>query len=137
VSAFVLDASVTLSWCYKTALNESSAKVFEATAAGKAIVPAIWSYEVTNFMATAIRTRRMNENERNEFIGWLIVQPISVERSLLPRLLRATLAIADRFGLSGYDAAYIELAIREQLPLATFDQGLRRAAEKGDVPLLC
>lgn len=135
MSVFVLDASVTLSWCYKNEASERSAKALEATIAGGAIAPAIWSYEVTNFLATAARTGRMSASSRAEFIEWLVVQPVAVERSTLPRLLRTTLAIADRLSISAYDAAYLELALREGLPLATLDESLRRAAPRSGVAL--
>jgi len=99
----------------------------------EALVPAIWWYEVRNILVINERRKRISESDASKFLRDLVDFPIRMtdisDHSDLLKLAR-------QFGISVYDAAYLELAIRERIPLATLDKALRAAAQAASVPLL-
>jgi predicted nucleic acid-binding protein len=137
---FVLDASVALSWL----LNDAGAGQAYATAAlrsledpgAQALVPSIWGLELASVIAKAESAGRLPEARTTRYLATLSLLPIVTDRWTADHALRETLQIARRYGLSSYDAAYLELAQRLSLPLATLDDALRRAARKAGVQIL-
>lgn len=125
MSDFVLDASVALSWCFEDEGGRYTDSVIDSLRSSEAVVPALWTFEVVNGLATAERRRRISEGEAGEFLRVLLELPIRVE---FESDLETLLDVARRAKLSGYDAAYLELALRQRLPLATIDRQLRTAA---------
>ena len=93
-----------------------------------AVVPALWPFEIANVLAVAERRRRISPDEIAEFLEMLRHLPIQVERREAAWIWQATTKLARAYKLSAYDAAYLELAAREHLPLATLDAGLQNAA---------
>jgi len=129
---FVLDNSVVMRWLLKDGSDERlayAAHVLELLAqdTGEAVVPGIWSLEVANILVKAQAKGLVSEARATAFVGLLGEMAITADPSTASRALGDTLQLARRFKLSSYDAAYLELALREGLPLATLDADLRQA----------
>jgi predicted nucleic acid-binding protein len=135
---FVLDASVAASWLLSDG-NDADAGASIALLQklrnpdAQVIVPATWSLEITNVLARSESRGLLTENQSQAFIALLVQLPIVVDADTSVQCLTATLDVARRYGLSAYDASYLELALRTQCPLATFDKDLSRAARKAGV----
>lgn len=133
---FVLDNSVTMRWFFGDGSSRDlgyAGRVLDAMKTGEAVVPGLWGLEVANVLARAESTGLVNEARSENFIGMLLKLGISVDPETPARALAATLHLARRHALSAYDAAYLELALRTGLPLATLDEKLLRAARKAGV----
>lgn len=132
---FVLDASVTMHWIYPGTPSEAAyaTRVLTALGAAEARVPAIWWLEVANVLARAEAKGQASEAETEAFVGMLQKMSIAGDGATIRHALGATLHLARRYGLSSYDAAYLELALREGLPLATLDKELQKAAKQAGV----
>jgi predicted nucleic acid-binding protein len=123
---FVLDASVTLSWAFAYEATPFTARVLERLKTAHAVAPALWPFEVIN--AVAGRRGRISAAQQAEFLERLRLLPVSIEHRPATWLGQQILPLARAHQLTAYDAAYLELAIREGLPLATIDGNLRKAA---------
>ena len=99
-------------------------------------MPSLWKLEVANALQMALRRRRVTAGFRDYSLADLADLPIAIEPDTATYAWTTTVRLADRFGLTIYDAAYLELANRRGLPLATLDRELRAAAAVLDVPLL-
>jgi predicted nucleic acid-binding protein len=136
---FVLDASLTLSWAFDDEATPFTVHVLKTLETVYAVVPALWPFEVASVLTVAERRGRINAGQQAEFLERLRLLPITIEHRpavwLGQQILRLTQAYR-AYRLSAYDAAYLELAIRNSLPLATLDQDLRTAALSAGVPLL-
>jgi predicted nucleic acid-binding protein len=133
---FVLDASLTLSWCFADETTPYSRGVLAFLETTHALVPAIWPFEVANVLALAERRHRITNDGIADFLHKLGRLPIQVERRQALWLWQTILPLAREHRLSGYDAAYLELAKREGMGLATLDQDLRAAGQTLGVPLV-
>lgn len=134
---FVLDASVTLSWCFDDEANLFTDAILERLEKTSALVPALWPFEVASALTVAQRRGRLSGIEREDFIERLHTLRVQVERREATWLLQQILSLTRRrAGLSAYDASYIELAVRENLPLATLDRNLAEAARWAGVRLV-
>ena len=127
---FVLDNSVAMRWLLRDGSEERLAyasKVLELLElqTGEAAVPGIWALEAANVIVKAQAKALVTEARATAFIGLLNDMRIRVDPSTAERALGDTLQLARRFKLSTYDASYLELALREGLPLATLDADLR------------
>lgn len=134
--ALVIDASVALSWCFEDEVGPYAEAVLDRLAETTALVPAIWPLEVTNALVVGERRGRLTEAQSARFAHLLGALPIEVENVDLAITFGSILATARAHGLSSYDAAYLELAARQGLPLATVDEGLRQAAAVAGVALV-
>jgi len=130
----VLDASVVIAWAYEDTQGRLDALI-RHVAANFASVPAHWILEVTNTLLKSERRRRLKTGQRQEILARIRSLPIRVDDETSLRGWEAIPALAERFGLTTYDAAYLELALRFNVPLATLDQDLARAAREAGVPL--
>ena len=125
----VLDASIALAWCFEDETGASSDEILDLlTQDAEAVVPAIWPLEVSNALLAGERRRRLTAAATNQFLDRLTMLPILIDVPELPRTFEAVLRIARETGLTSYDAAYLELALRQRLPLASLDKGLIAAA---------
>jgi predicted nucleic acid-binding protein len=131
--AFVLDASVTACWAFQDEDHPDAGLAFDRMRAGEAVVPSLWWFEVRNILVVNERRRRIAESDTAAFLLNLSRLRIRVDR--IPRE-DALLRLARTRRLSVYDAAYLELAQHEGLPLATLDADLQRAAAAEGVALL-
>lgn len=133
---FVLDASVTLAWALAGEVRaEEASTLVHRVADEAAIVPALWRLEVGNGLLMAGRRGRVRTERVNAVWRELSELPIEIDAETNARAWNGTAALARRHGLTLYDAAYLELAARRSLPLATFDSQLARAAGAEKVPL--
>ena len=135
-SAFVLDASVTLSWCFLDESTTSSQNILDTLSDTYAETPALWAFEVTNVLAIGERRKRITSTVADEFLQKLSRLDIRVQPPMLTGEGHNLLLLVRRHGLTAYDAAYLELAQRKGLALATLDASLRKAAVAENVLLL-
>ena len=131
MEAFVLDASVAISWCFPRDPTENtpySRSILRRIEAADAIVPEIWAFEIANAIFVAYRKRkRIDEDGIAEYKSLLESLPIRVAGDEWLNHI-ALEALARKHDLAAYDAAYIALALRQKLPLATSDRPMREAA---------
>lgn len=125
---FVLDASMTMSWCFVDETTPYSHSLLNALAESYAEVPALWPLEVINVLAVAERKKRITELGAQEFLQTLAGLDIRVDPTSATINGEAILSLSRLYGLTAYDAAYLELAKRKGLPLATLDHDLIAAA---------
>lgn len=134
--AFVLDSSVTIAWCFLEEITAEAISVMEALNTAKALVPSVWPLEVANVLTIAERRGRIRAGEVRQVVILLNTLPIQVDDDTSRYALSDILTLARTHRLSAYDAAYLDLAMRRSLPLATLDQSLRRCAESLGVKVL-
>ena len=127
MSLLILDSSATLAWIYGGEVTEAIRRVFDAIADNGALVPALWRLEVANSLTMAVRKRRIDPDFRRAALADLVLLDIATDQTN-SYAWTDTLDLADQFQLTVYDAAYLELAQRRGLPLATLDQELGTAA---------
>jgi predicted nucleic acid-binding protein len=132
---FVLDASLTLAWALPDEASEFSDAILKQLTAGKAFAPDLWAHEIANGLLMAQRRRRITAAQRAQFIEELLKLPIELVRSPARVVLESQATIGERFELTAYDAAYLDLALRKGVPLATQDKALSAAAAKAGVGL--
>ncbi len=128
MSDFVLDCSMTMAWCHKEEVTPRTEAVLASLNTKEAVVPNHWWLEVANVLATWERRRRINDDQIARFLDFLSGLPIVVDDRTAEMALGETFALARRWGLTAYDAAYLELARREGCPLASLDEPLNKAA---------
>ena len=133
--SLVLDASIALAWAYNNENTSGTRLVFEKVLAEGAWVPGLWRLEVANVLEMGVRRARTDAAFRDATLADLLSLPISIDTETNVHAWTETLDLAERHRLTLYDAAYLELAIRRALPLATLDAELISAArtEKIDV----
>jgi len=129
--AFVVDASVSAAWFLPDEATPATEAMLQATAAHDVWVPALWLLEVGNLLLTAQRRKRITADKRRELAAAAAALRIKVDRE--PVAITALDDIAASHGLTAYDAAYLELALRRRLPLATLDDALIAAMAKAGV----
>lgn len=132
----VLDGSITLAWCFRDEATPAIDAIMMSAARDGAIVPAIWRLEVANGLRSAIRRRRMEAIQRDAFLAALGEMNVETDLDTDRYAWSATVQLADRHGLTPYDACYLELAIRAGLPLASLDGALGAAARAEKVRLI-
>ena len=130
MNRFVLDCSITLSWFFEDEQTEDSDRVRRAIELGSEIVvPSIWPLEIINGLVVAERRKRITNYQLNGYIERIRLLPIHIDTIQLDRTLTEVLKLAEKHTLSSYDASYLELSVRNSLPIATLDRKLRSAAE--------
>ncbi len=117
MTAFVLDVSVTMAWCFKDEASDETWILLERLAVDTAIVPGIWAAEVANVLLVAERRRRIGQTEIRAFVAQLRALPIAVEETSPDRMLGEVMSIGREMRLAAYDALYLDLAIRHSVPL--------------------
>lgn len=127
--SLVLDSSATLAWIFGDETTEAIRRVFDGVAEEGAVVPGLWRLEVANSLTVAVRRGRIDAEFRRASLADLALLNITTDPHTDAHAWGETLNLADRFQLTLYDAAYLELAGRRSLPLATLDGELRAAAK--------
>ncbi len=133
---FVLDASITMSWCFADESTPYTRSVLASLLDTYAEVPSLWTFEVANVLAVNEKKQRITSAIADEFIHTLTGLDIRVEQAAAPVNGNALLPLVRRYGLTAYDAAYLELAKRKNMPLATLDKDLIAAAPQEGVTLV-
>lgn len=136
MTRFVLDCSVTVAWCFHDHADAYTWSVLARLPKAYAVVPAVWPVEIANALVVAERRKLIQKSDSAKFLAMLEGFQFSVDPETGERAWGPILALARDQRLSAYDAAYLELALRRRLPLATRDEGLKRAASALAVDLL-
>ncbi len=136
MTAFVIDCSVAVTWCFEDEATATSDGLLDRLGDEGAAAPAIWPHELGNVLVMAERRGRLNAAKIAEFLALVQDLPVAIDEETPRRALNEVLALARAEGLTTYDAAYLELAMRLGVPLATKDRTLRQTAEKLDTPVL-
>lgn len=134
--SLVLDSSAALAWVYADETTGPIRQVFEQLTLEGAWVPGLWRLEVANILEMGVRRGRHDAAFRDATLADLDLLPIRVDPDTDRQAWGATLRLAGRHRLTVYDAAYLELALRRGLPLATLDADLRAAASAENVILV-
>lgn len=135
---FVLDNSVSMRWLLPTQrqIDQNYAEaVLQNLIKTETVVPQLWRLEVVNVILTAEKHKQLELGKAERFILRLQNLPIQIDSLTTQQAFSKTFPLARNHKLSSYDAAYLELAMRRQLPLATLDKELRKAAERAKVKL--
>ncbi len=133
---FVLDASVAVAWCFEDESSEFADRILDLLKTGsEAITPAIWPLELANALLMAERRKRISMEEVAAQLSGIRHLPVLIEPMDSARAFDQVLPVARQQHLTEYDAAYLELALRRALPLATLDDKLRRAARQAGIRL--
>jgi predicted nucleic acid-binding protein len=133
----VLDASVAVAWCFEDERTPFTEGVLDLLSAGtEVLAPAIWPFEVANALLVAEQRKRITVAQVTALLRRIAGLPISVEPIEPLRAFEQVLSVARQQNLTEYDAAYLELALRTGLPLATLDGKLKQAARSVDVGLV-
>ena len=125
----IIDSSISIAWCFPDEQDEYSQSVLDALASGPAFVPYLWHLEVANTLLVGERRKRSTRANTVAWLGFLASLPIAVDEETKAHAFGTTLNLAREHHLSAYDAAYLELAMRRGLPLATLDDKLKAAAQ--------
>ena len=134
--SLVLDSSVTLAWVYSDESTLPVKAVFERVTSTGAWVPGLWRLEVANVLEMAVRRGRVPSSFRDATLADLALLEIRTDPDTNHHAWGATVQLSKRHRLTVYDAAYLELALRRGLPLATLDEELQTAGAAEGVELL-
>ena len=134
--SLILDASMALSWYFADEQTDAADTILDRVAEQGAVVPSLWRLEVANALQVSVRRKRFDMAFRNRALLQLSQLNIAVDPDTDTNAWSATLKLSDQFQLTLYDAAYLELAQRRALPLASLDRPLRKAAGTLGIELL-
>ena len=135
MSGLVLDASAALDFVFEEGDTAAVDGIIGAIAFDGAVVPQHWRLEVANGMATRLKRKVLTSAEARQLLARLNALNLTVDDATGECAWTITLDLAERYGLTTYDAAYLELALRRGIGLATFDGPLSTAAKAEGVPV--
>ena len=134
--SLVIDSSVALTWCFEDERTTATLAVLDRVVQSGAAAPALWPLEVLNVLLLAERRKRLSAAQRHALAGFLRDLPVTLDHETAAQAWGMTVRLAEQHRLTLYDAAYLELAQRLGLPLATLDEELRTAAGTLGIALL-
>ncbi len=134
--AFVIDASAALAWFFADERTQETDVLLLSLERDVAVVPAIWPAEMANAFVVAERRGRISQATVTQYLLDIAVLPFRVERALAPDDMAGVIDLARRHALTAYNASYLDVALRLNLPLATRDADLAAAAKGQGVELL-
>jgi predicted nucleic acid-binding protein len=132
---FVLDGSVTLAWLFQDEQDSYADAIIARLPDLEMLVPRLWHLEIANVLLVGERRKRCSQADTAQWLAYLARLPIVLDDETEIRAWSDTMNLARQYGLSAYDASYLELAMREGIPLATLDDPLKRAAQASGVPI--
>ena len=133
MAALVIDSSLAAAWCFPDERTDYANAILRAVSTPlEAVAPRLWAYEVRNSVLMGLRRKRITHADAQEFFESIKGLPI---RLADPLSYDGVFSLADRHGLTVYDAAYLDLALGEGLPLASLDNALCKAAVNSGVAL--
>jgi predicted nucleic acid-binding protein len=133
MAALVIDSSLAAAWCFPDERTDYTNAILRAVSTPlEAVAPRLWAYEVRNSVLMGLRRKRITHADAQDFFESIKGLPIRLSD---PVSYDGVFRLADRYGLTVYDAAYLDLALREGLPLASLDNALCRAAGNTGVAL--
>lgn len=128
--SFVADASVAIAWIHPSQAVEATTAMLQSFRTGAVVyVPALWPMEVANALLVLSRRGKLLESERRSAVSWMQRLPVKIDHEMSAMAFGRLSELACEYTLSVYDAAYLELAQRLNLPLGCKDGALRRAAQ--------
>ena len=135
MSRIVLDNTVTMAWCFADESTEFTEALLRRLSdlTDNALVPALWLYEVVNVTEVAARKGRITPEKAKAFLDSLADLPIEIEHPSVRQMFISVRKLVSQYGLTAYDASYLELAIRHNLPFATSDKALSKAAHAAGI----
>lgn len=133
---FVIDCSITMPWLFVDEQTEFTESILDRLLKEEAVVPSIWIFEVTNVLLVGERRNRITPAQSARFIETLKSFPIKIEEETSWDHSESLLITARTHSLSAYDTAYLNLAMRLGIPLATLDRKLKDVAKKLGVQIL-
>ncbi len=122
-----------MAWCFEDEAAGYADRVLKKLATREAVVPAIWPLEVANVLLVGERRKRLTKADSSRFLELLQGLPITIDVQATSRAFGDIMSVARSLTISAYDAAYVELAMREGLPLATLDDSLNKAASMSGI----
>ncbi len=134
--SFVVDNSVAMAWCFDDEATQTTDGLLLRVMDGGAHAPLLWPVEALNVLLTAQRRGRITREAHRNCADFLHTLPIALDTKTVAQAWAVANLLAERYSLTLYDAVYLELAQRLELPLATLDADLRSAAKALDVSLL-
>jgi predicted nucleic acid-binding protein len=134
--SLVLDSSVALAWVYADETTDAVLGLYDRIRLDGAWVPGLWRWEIANVLQLNVRRGRHGADFRDGALASLALLPVKVDAEADRQAWNAALHLAERHRLTVYDAAYLEIASRRKIPLATLDRQLRVAASDEKVQLL-
>jgi len=133
---FVIDCSLTMAWLFDDEKTSFSEKMMDRLEEEQAIVPSLWIIEVLNVLLVGEKRKRITQSQSSHFLNVLSKMPIQIIEIQSILQSESMLFLGRTFGLTSYDAAYLDLASRYGLPLASLDDQLIIAAKKMGVQIL-
>ncbi len=134
--SFIIDCSLTMAWCFADEATPGTREIQDRMIDESAIVPSHWFLEVSNVLAMCEKRKRISPADSDQFLDLIRTFAIHHEDESARRSFRYLLPLCRKHGLTSYDAAYLDLAMRARLPLASLDDDLRRAAANEGLPVL-
>jgi predicted nucleic acid-binding protein len=135
VTGIVVDASVALAWCFPDEASEYADGVLVALKGQAVIVPAVWAIEITNALLVGERRKRVKPPDVRRFVELLGGLTIIERPQTVAAAVSNVLPLAREYGLSAYDAAYLDVAVRQGAPLATLDSALQKAGRAAGIEI--
>jgi predicted nucleic acid-binding protein len=132
---FVLDGSVTLAWLFLDERNTYADAIVSKLPNLEMIVPRLWHLEIANVLVVGEKRKRCSEADTTQWLSYLAGLPIVVDELTEVRAWSDTIGLSRQHGLSAYDASYLEVALRNRVPIATLDATLKAAAKRAHVPI--
>jgi len=127
---FVIDASVGFAWLHPAQATPETEKLLEQVGNGaQVVVPSLWFIEIANSLLVLQRRKKLTADERKSALETLGALNLTVDEESAREAFRKVSELAEKHGLTAYDAVYLELALRRKLPLASRDESLRQAAK--------
>ena len=126
--SLIIDCSITMAWCFADEATVETARVQDRLIAEAAVVPSHWFLEVVNVLAMAEQRKRITAADATSFLHLLAALDIQTDHETSARAFDHLPPLCRSHGLTSYDAAYLDLAVRRRLPLASLDDDLRQAA---------
>ena len=132
---FFLDGSVTLAWLFLDEQDPYADAIVAKLPNLEMLVPRLWHLEIANVLVVSERRKRCSQADTTQWLTYLAGLPIVVDAATEARAWSDTVSLARQHALTAYDAAYLEIAIREGVPLASLDAPLKAAAQAVGVPI--
>jgi predicted nucleic acid-binding protein len=134
--SFVVDSSIALAWCFEDEHTQPIIALLDRITETGAWAPSLWPLETLNGLLMAERKKRLDSGRRQRLASFLRALPVTLDMETTDHAWTVGVRLAERYGLTTYDAAYLELAQRLKLPLATLDEELIRAGKSLRVAVL-
>ena len=135
MSGMVIDASVALAWGFPDETSDYADRVLVALEAQTILVPALWATEIANAVLVAERRKRIRQPEIRRFVELLGNLTVAMDSQTVTESVGNILPLGREYGLSAYDAAYLDVAMRYGAPLATLDGNLQKAGRKAGIDI--